>query len=120
MNDIHFAERKKKTINPDSVSSNTINSVVKKKIKISPKKDQENLLLSNLCLVRNIYHSSFKNFKVYLFLRYRERERGRGDEQRERETENPQQAAHPAQSPTQGSILPPLDHDLSWNQTSDA
>ena len=34
--------------------------------------------------------------------------------------ENPQQASHPVQSPTWGSIPQPWDHDLSWNQTSDA
>ena len=43
--------------------------------------------------------------------------RGRG---RRRERENPKQARHSVQSPTWGSILQPWDHDLSWNQESDA
>ena len=49
-----------------------------------------------------------------------ESSRGGGTErEREGHGENPKQAPHTAQGPTQGLIPQPWDHDLSQNQESD-
>ena len=56
------------------------------------------------------------------FFRERERERARASlswRKGEKEKENLKQAPRSAQSLTQGSILWPWDHDLSWNQELD-
>ena len=59
---------------------------------------------------------------MYLFSgRVHEQERGRGRErERERERQNPKKPPHSVQSPMQGSIPWPWDHDLSQSQESDA
>ena len=67
-------------------------------------------------IVLSIFVSFFLFFVLFFFFRARVRAgRGRG-----RRTENLKQAPRLVQSPTQGSISQPRDHDLSRNQESDA
>ena len=62
----------------------------------------------------------FLSFFISFFFNLRERERVRaGERGRGRERDNPKQAPHSVQSLTQGSIIPPWDHDLSQNQELD-
>ena len=59
--------------------------------------------------------------KIYLFIWERERERvyDREGQRGEGERENLRQTPYWAWNPMQGSISPPWDHDLNWNQESE-
>ena len=58
-------------------------------------------------------------FTYFIFFQEREKAQA-GERGRERQRKNPKQAPLSAQSPTQGSIPQPRDHDLSRNQEPDA
>ena len=65
-------------------------------------------------------HLSARLFLFLFFERERERVCVSKKGQRERERENLRPVPHPVQSWKQGSIPRPWDHDLSWNQESEA